>query len=49
MNEVLNREWKDAFKELGPPMIETANTIVENVISNFASKVSLDDWFPEKL
>ena len=49
MNAVLNREWRDAYNELGAPVVETANSIIHSTCSKFAKVVPLDVWFPEKV
>lgn len=49
MNQLLNREWKDAWREFGPAMTAAANKIIQNLSDNYSSKVTFDDWFPKHL
>jgi Haemolymph juvenile hormone binding protein (JHBP). len=49
MNAVLNKQWRDVFKDLGGPIVETANIIIQQMTNNFAKVLPLDAWFPEKV
>ena len=49
MNELLNKEWRAAWNDFGPALSAATNSVVQNIIDNFARRVSLDAWFPEKL
>ena len=49
MNAVLNKQWRDVYKDLGGSIVETANTIIQEITTNFAKVLPLDAWFPEKV
>ncbi|XP_069681782.1 protein takeout-like [Periplaneta americana] len=49
MNEFLNENWKDIYKELSPTVFQVFTKIVVAMISRFDEIVSFDDMFPEKL
>ncbi|KAJ9577454.1 hypothetical protein L9F63_005955 [Diploptera punctata] len=49
MNELLNKEWRDAWRDFGPAVIEAANKIIDGMTQSFSETVPFDEWFPEKV
>ncbi|PSN50411.1 hypothetical protein C0J52_08566, partial [Blattella germanica] len=49
MNHILNDNWQDAHKDLVVPVLKGVGELIASYLNNFASHVTYDTWFPEKL
>jgi len=47
MNTVLNENWREVVRDLGPPINEAVGQVMQRILTTISELVPFDEVFPE--